>query len=64
MALPGGYRRYNGNFFYIGSTGYFWSTTELSDTLIFSWIQFYYDSDFNGVICIKRNGYSVRCLKN
>jgi uncharacterized protein (TIGR02145 family) len=64
MALPGGYRLYDGNFFSIGSTGYFWSTTELSETLVFSWILFYYDSDFNGVSCIKRNSYSIRCLKN
>ena len=63
-ALPGGYRLYDGRFLDIGLSGHWWSTTALNETLAFDWILFYYDSDFNGTAYEKRNGYSIRCVKD
>jgi uncharacterized protein (TIGR02145 family) len=63
-ALPGGYRLYDGSFLDIGLSGHWWSTTALNETLAFDWILFNYDSDFNGTAYEKRNGYSIRCVKD
>ena len=62
--LPGGYRSYSGNYFFIGYYGYWWSSTEGSTNS--AWYRNLYTlnggayrSNFN-----KKNGFSVRFIKN
>lgn len=65
-ALPGGYRNYNGTFYYLRDHALFWSSTESSSTD--AWYRsLRYDirdvfRNRNGGI--KADGYSVRCLKD
>lgn len=61
---PSGYRRYDGEFRDYGNYGYWWTSTSYSTEfahyyeMIYSWDQVdYYEWD-------KRNGYSVRCVKD
>ena len=64
--LPGGYRSTNGNYYYIGNGGYWWSSTEYgTDGAWFrslsngdGGVASYYDG-FN-----LRLGFSVRCLRD
>jgi uncharacterized protein (TIGR02145 family) len=63
--LPGGNRINNsGSFYYLGSYGYWWSSSEYSGSN--AWYRgLYYDSD--GVYrgnCSQTYGFSVRCLKD
>ncbi len=62
-ALPGGYRGSSGSFGYIGSNGYWWSSTEISTS--FAWrrglgstITIFSRDNSN-----KENGLSVRCIE-
>jgi uncharacterized protein (TIGR02145 family) len=65
--LPGGYRNYNGNYYYIGDSGFWWSSTEYaSEYEGRAWLR--YLSNANGV-AIRYNDYkafgiSVRCLRD
>jgi len=63
-ALPGGARNNNGIFDYIGSYGYWWSSTEYSSAN--SWIQYLYYLD--GIdyrsYRTKNYGLSVRCIQD
>ena len=63
-ALPGGCRNTFGYFNYLGSTAYFWSSTE-DDTYV-AWDRYlFYNSD--NVVRYdnaKHNGYSVRCFQD
>ena len=63
-ARPSGYRRYDGVFLDIGDYGNWWTSTSFSSeyahyyVMIYNWDQVdYYEWD-------KRNGYSVRCVKD
>ena len=63
--VPSGYRNYsNGNYYSIGSGGYFWSSTE-GDSITAWRLLLGYDYatvhrfDFN-----KQDGFSVRCVRN
>jgi uncharacterized protein (TIGR02145 family) len=62
--LPGGYRNSDGNFDKVGSSGYWWSTTEHNTYDVYYRAlyrsQDYLDS-YNGK---KREGLSVRCVKD
>ncbi|MBK7629084.1 MAG: DUF1566 domain-containing protein [Bacteroidales bacterium] len=62
-ALPGGYRYNPENYTFIGSTGFWWSSTESS--LSNSWLRFL--SSDNPYVSEsswdKRYGYSVRCIQ-
>ncbi len=63
-ALPGGLRRFNGGFLAAGIEGYWWTSTENSDTQ--AWFRSLYSS-ISGVTrdyYNKSNGYSVRCIKD
>lgn len=66
-ALPGGFKNFDynqGNFLGIGYLGYWWSATENSSQS--AWHRhLYYDASYviNNYVT-KRNGYSVRCLKD
>lgn len=63
-ARPGGYRSYNGGFYYIGHYGYWWSATEIdsyyawSRYLSYSSTKVYRDSYYGG------SGFSVRCVRD
>ena len=62
--LPGGGRDYSGDFHDIGADGYWWSSSEGSTNN--AWYS--YLSNNNGNVYIfnfyKRNGFSVRCVKD
>jgi uncharacterized protein (TIGR02145 family) len=64
-ALPGGYRLYNGTFYFIGYYGYWWSSTE-SDPGINAWFRYmFYDvSSVYRNSGSELNAFSIRCLKN
>ena len=64
--LPGAYRYYDGNYYGIGGVAEWWSTNETIDAI--SGVSFVLNSS-NGIITsnsypIKREGCSVRCLKD
>ena len=63
-ALPGGYRSDVGTFYYVGFDGYWWSATDLG--MNYAWYRdmMFYNSDIRALTGIKRNGFSVRCLKD
>jgi len=65
-ALPGGYRNYTGDFYYINTAMSFWTSTEGDAT---SGLNFGYTSNAdNGLTVLapqgKMSGNSVRCIKN
>jgi len=66
-ALPGGYRNIDGSFYYIRNYSFFWSTTEIYNTL--AWFMNQSSSgtgvnQFIGGFFEKSVGASVRCLKD
>lgn len=64
-ALPGGFRRYNGEFLLCNSNGDWWSSTELETDFAYNCI-IHYDSNHLNFFgqSIKTFGYSVRCIKD
>ena len=62
--LPGGSRYSSGPFDYVGNYGYWWSSTESSST--YAWFRYLYY--YGGSVIVnganKRNGFSVRCLRD
>ncbi len=64
-ALFGGWRYFSGNFYYIGSIGYWWSSTEYGTNLAWYLGMYSYFQDasmyYNNY---KENGFSVRCLQD
>ena len=62
--LPGGYRSYDGYFVNIGSNGYWWSSSESgTDNAWYRYLN--NDNDYvNRFSYNKRNGFSVRCLRD
>ena len=63
--LPGGTRDYIGPFYNIGTHGYWWSSSEGSNTT-FAWYRFlnYEYSIVSRYSLNKANGFSVRCLRD
>ena len=63
-ALPGGVRFPNGSFYYLGTFGSWWSSTEYSSSRAWSRLMIsgygYVSRDGNS----KRDGFSVRCLRD
>jgi uncharacterized protein (TIGR02145 family) len=62
--LPGGYRDYNGSYYYIGSIGSWWSSTESSTGN--AWGR-YLNANYglaDRYYSNKENGFSVRCLRD
>jgi uncharacterized protein (TIGR02145 family) len=62
--LPGGFRYYDGSYFYIGYYGYWWSSTEFGSYTAWSRLLVYANSvvarnDYN-----KQGGFSVRCVRD
>jgi uncharacterized protein (TIGR02145 family) len=62
--LPGGYRGNDGTYNAIGASGFWWSSTEGDSTL--AWIRRlgYNYSNVNRSLNDKRNGFSVRCVRD
>ncbi|MEI6089318.1 MAG: FISUMP domain-containing protein [bacterium] len=63
-ALPGGYREYYGTFNPIGTTGYWWSSTEGGTTAARGRNLYFYYSYLYSYDGHKGNGLSVRCIKD
>ena len=62
--LPGGYRNTNGNYGIIGNFGYWWSSAENNTGS--AWFR-YLGNDVGNAYrldYVKRNGFSVRCLRD
>ena len=62
-ALPGNERYTGGRFMEIGSAAYFWSTTEINDSLARYYGLFNDNGFFSMGNATKQLGFSVRCLK-
>jgi uncharacterized protein (TIGR02145 family) len=62
--LPGGYRSNFGSFYYVGSSGYWWSSTEYSSASAWDRGLYYYDGNVSRNGCSKEYGFSVRCLRD
>ena len=64
--LPGGLLGNGGNFFYLGTHGYWWSSTEREDnsTNAWSYILRYDDGTIYRFDDRKEYGYSVRCIRD
>src|SRR4030042_1310495 len=62
-ALPGGYRRFDGIFHYLGGYGYWWSTREYNDA--YAWYHYmgFSYSNLNKYYYSKKLGFSIRCVK-
>ncbi len=62
--LPGGNRSYNGLFDYFGSRSYWWSSTEnTADNALVRYLV-YNGANIIRISYNKKNGYSVRCLRD
>jgi len=61
-ALPGGWRGGNGNFFYLGNLGIWWTSTWDSLAKFFQTDS--NNDDIYGSNSIGTVGYSIRCIKN
>ena len=62
--LPGGYRYNNGTYTYIGSDGYWWSSTELGSYDAWNRDLTHYEPGVDRYNDSKRDGFSVRCLRD
>lgn len=61
-ALPGGYRSSNGNFYGIGASTDYWSSTSASATTAWRRYIYYNGLDISRFHLSKRSGFSVRCI--
>ncbi len=62
--LPGGYRNYNGPFYYIDYVSYWWSSTEYNTNNAWNRYLNYSNGNVYRYTSYKRNGFSVRCLRD
>ena len=63
-ALPGGYRRFTGTFYYVGYYGYWWSTRAYNvNNAWYNYLGYLY-SNLNRYFYSKTLGFSIRCLKD
>ena len=62
--LPGGNRINNGTFSYVGSNGYWWSSTEFSATIAWNRYLYYGFGYIYRDFYFKEYGFSVRCLRD
>jgi len=63
-AMPGGGRHYDGSYNTPGTTSYFWSKTEDSQYLAWSYYMFYSNGGISNSKVNKKEGFSVRCIRN
>ena len=62
--LPGGYCNFSGDFSYIGANGYWWSSSENDSNNAWYRNLFYGGGNVSRYYGSKRNGFSVRCLRD
>lgn len=62
--LPGGYRYYVGYYYFIGNSGYWWSSTELNTTNAWYRSLGNLNGNASSYSSNKRDGLSVRCIKD
>jgi len=62
--LPGGYRYYDGTFYYLGSYAYFWSASSYLGGYAWSRRLVYDCSDVRRYYSGMRGGFSVRCVRD
>jgi len=62
--LPGGYRVYDGRFGFIGSFGYWWSSSEFNANYAWNRNLGYSNGSVNRHHLEKLSGFSVRCLRD
>jgi uncharacterized protein (TIGR02145 family) len=62
--LPGGPRNYDGTYLDVGGSGFWWSSTGNSTTNAWGRVLLYYNGDSLRNLNDKRNGFSVRCLRD
>jgi len=63
-AFPGGFRYSDGKFYDFGFSGYWWSSTGYSQSRAFFRFIYYSETTLYRFNNSKKNGFSVRCLKN
>ena len=63
-ALPGGYRNYNGNYSNMYYYDSFWSSTEYNNNYAWGRTLGYGESNVSRFRTIKRDGYSIRCVRD
>ena len=63
-ALPGGYRYYNGKYYNVGHSGYWWCDQEFGDNTARSWSLNYSYPIIDDNESYKQNGSSIRCIKD
>jgi uncharacterized protein (TIGR02145 family) len=63
-ALPGGLRYSDGEFHDLGFGGYWWSSTQFSEARTFFRFLYYEDSTMFRFDNLKKNGFSIRCLRD
>lgn len=63
-ALPGGLRYHDGQFHDFGFSGYWWTSTEYSESRAFFIFMDYQSSDVFRFDNLKKIGFSVRCIKD
>jgi uncharacterized protein (TIGR02145 family) len=63
-ALPGGFRFFDGSFYKVRFNAFFWSATEYVSYN--AWLRnlFFNNGNVSRYISFKRNGFSVRCLRD
>ena len=63
--LPGGLREYyDGTFNFIVNDGFWWSSTEYSSILALNLYLLYDNSSASSSTYNKRDGFSIRCIRN
>jgi uncharacterized protein (TIGR02145 family) len=63
-ALPGGYRRFTGKFYFIGYYGYWWSTRAYNvNNAWYNYLGYIYNN-LNRYFYSKTLGFSIRCVKD
>ena len=63
-ALPGGFRDFDGTFYFIGKFGYWWSSTEYYTRYAWGRHLNYFDELIGRDGYKKQDGFSVRCLRD
>jgi uncharacterized protein (TIGR02145 family) len=63
-ALPGGHRLFDGSFYLVGYSGYWWNSTEYSTSSALYRYMYYSVSNVYSENTYKNYGLSVRCLKD
>ncbi len=63
-ALPGGYRNFDGTYYYSGYAGFWWSASEGDATQALYRYVYSYLSTVISSSTPKKNGFSIRCLRD